>query len=817
MEQNKKMRIEMTQFGEMEQQKMPEAPGVVERKPLGSANQSNFLWKLGKIMIYLLVFLVPIFFLPFTSNTLDFNKQALLLILVFLSLISWLTSGFISNKFEINTSFLNLPVVVFFLVSAFSVIFSIFRYGSFWGLPLPVSQSLLSLLFLVIFYFLVTNLFKKEEIIFLFLTLFASGFLAVLFGIFQFFGKFILPFDFTQSVVFNTVGTQNSLAILSSLLLLLMLPLLFFVKKTFKVILGIFIAVLLAYLFFINFRTAWLVLLPGVAVLFAFGVVNLKKIGSSMFVTLTMAFLIIALLFTLFRFTLPGLPSTSLEVSPTQKTELAILKQMAPRDWVFGSGPGTFIYDWSKYKPSVLNQTIFWATRFSSGASEVLDRTITTGLLGILSLFFLIVVFLKKALQFLLKKMAENPAKSKVSEGANLFLSLGITASFVGLILTLFFYPASFTILFVFWLLLACLAVLESGKRKVIAVNASPSRGLALSFLFVLILVLGIGFSIFYFQKYTADIRYSQGLKSFQAGNNVSAIDYFSRAINLNPQIDVYWRDLSQIYLARLNEVLSNDDLAVEDRNSQIQTLVMSAINSATQATNLNPEDVANWSVRGLIYRNMIGSLPEAEDWAMTSYERASTLEPTNPYIFNEIGNVYATKAVLAEQQGKIADKEANFNMALQSFQKALSLKADYAPANYQMAFIYIREGKTKEAIENLEIARQSVPNDVGLAFQLGVIYYNDNQFDKAKAEFERAVANDPNYSNARYFLGLIYDRQGNKGPAILQFEAIEEFNPENQEVKEILSNLRAGKPALEGIVPSEPPIQEETPENLNK
>ncbi len=359
---------------------------------------------IAKAAIYFLVFLLPIFFLPWTSNVLDFNKQALLLISVFLALICWLANSLVSNKFEINTSFLNFPVIILFLVSAVSVIFSVYRYGSFWGWPLSVSQSLLSLLGFVIFYFLIANLFKKNEIIFLFLTLFLSGFLISLFGIFQLFGKFILPFDFARVNSFNTIGTVNGFAVYSSLLLVLMLPLLFSVKRFFKVILGVFILTLLVPLFLINFKTAWVVFLTGLAVLFAFGAVNLRKTGRSSFATVMMIFFVIALLFTLFRFSLPGLPATSLEVSPNQKAEFGILKNLSPKALFLGSGQGTFAYDWSKYKSIDLNQTIFWATRFTSGASEILDRTITTGILGILGLFFLIFVFFKKAFQFLVKK-----------------------------------------------------------------------------------------------------------------------------------------------------------------------------------------------------------------------------------------------------------------------------------------------------------------------------------------------------------------------------------------------------------------------------
>ena len=96
-------------------------------------------------------------------------------------------------------------------------------------------------------------------------------------------------------------------------------------------------------------------------------------------------------------------------------------------------------------------------------------------------------------------------------------------------------------------------------------------------------------------------------------------------------------------------------------------------------------------------------------------------------------------------------------------------------------------------------------------------MYYNDNQLDKAQSELERAVSLDENYSNARYFLGLIYDKKSEKNLAIEQFEKIKALNPDNAEVPKILANLRAGKAALEGIVPSQPPTEEKLPEQLKK
>jgi len=224
---------------------------------------------------------------------------------------------------------------------------------------------------------------------------------------------------------------------------------------------------------------------------------------------------------------------------------------------------------------------------------------------------------------------------------------------------------------------------------------------------------------------------------------------------------------------------------------------------------------VANWNIRGFVYQNMIGILGGADDWALRSYEKSAELEPNSPYIVTEIGRIYLVRSDLLTREEREAERAENLRLAQENFEKAISLKSDYAPAHFLMAMIYVREGKIEEAIDKLEMTKGVAPSDTGLAFQLGLIYYNDEQFNKAKAEFERAILLDPNYSNARYFLGLIYDREENKKEAILQFERIEQFNPENQEVKRILANLRAGRLALEGIVPGQPPVEEKPAEQL--
>jgi len=735
----------------------------------------NILQKASKDLIYLLVFFLPIFFLPLTMDPLDFNKQILFGILIFIALIFWAARIFFSPKLKINFSFLNLPILISLFVYFLSTIFSLSSRESFFGFPLNVSEGFLTLLLFVIFYFLVSNLFKKEEVFGLFFSLLISAFFLTIFSFFQIFGK----------INFNPFGSLNSLSIFISILL----PLSFFLsisEKKFNLILKIFSLSFLTFLILVNFPSAWLTLIFSCSILFIFGLLDLKKNGKFIFVFLPMLLLIISLFFLAFKISLPKVQIPT-EISIAQSTEFQIAKSSLKnlKSFFLGTGPATFIFDYSKYKPREINQTLLWSFRFKNGASEIQDKLITSGILGILSLFFIFFTFLFLSLK---------------ERNSHLIFSTFFAAFFCQ-----FLYPANLSLLFLFWFLLSIFS-LSNSKIKIL--DFSPKISLFFSFLFVLIFIFGISLSFTQIRNLLADIRYFQGIKAWQNGELDQGINFLERAIKLNSDLDLYQRDISQLYLRKLNETLGKG----ED-SQKIQSLTFLSTNSAKRATEISKNDVVNWNNLGFIYRNLISLVGGAEDWAIDSYQKAVELEPKNPYIFNEMGLIYLAQADLLTKSGKEEGAKENLAKAKESFQRAIDLKSDYAPAHFQLAMIYQREGKVKEAISKLEETKLIVPLDKGLAFQLGLLYYNDNQLEKAKAEFLRAISIDENYSNVRYFLGLIYDKEGKKDLAIEQFEKIEKLNPESQEVKKILANLREGKSALEGIGPLQPPIEEKPPE----
>jgi tetratricopeptide (TPR) repeat protein len=504
-------------------------------------------------------------------------------------------------------------------------------------------------------------------------------------------------------------------------------------------------------------------------------------------------FLAISISFLLFNLRIFPV-QTPLEVSLGQKLSFDIALKSLKENPIFGSGPSTFLYQFLKYKGTSLNETPFWNVRFLNSASKFLDIFSTSGVLGLIS--FLLLIFSLIYFGFL-----EVFRKGDF----NLILFLAIFVSILNFSISFFLYPSNLTSEFSFFLLISCFVNFLSKERKDFLIRKESALSSVFSFFLIFAFVLDFIILILISQRYLGEVYYWKGILAWQKGNVEGTISNLERAINFS-KVDLYFRDLSQAYLAKLNQ-------KIQRGNQNIQTEAAQAINLSKNATDLNPANVANWSVRAFTYQSLVGMAQGAEDWAIKCYDEALKLEPSNPYYLTQKGMMILRKGILNQSP---EEKNKFFAQAEEIFKNSIELKSDYAPAHFQLAMVYYNQGKLDEAISKMEETKNFAPLDVGLAFQLGVAYYQKGNYQKAKEELERAVALVPDYANALYFLGLSYDQLGEREKAIEKFKRVSELNPDNEEVKKIISNLEAGKKALEGILPTVPPktpIEEKPPE----
>jgi len=769
---------------------------------------------ISKYLIYISVALTPVLFFPWTTDALDFNKQAVFIFLIFLSLFFWMIKVLISGTFTASLNKNHFAFIFFILAYLASTIFSLNKNGSFWGWPAVTSESLLTIIGFAVLYFLITSVFSKKEILNSIAVFLSASLVAVIIGILHLLGLFVIPLSFAKSASFNTIGMVGSLGFFTAVFFPLLVVLATRSSGWIRVVsfAGIVLSAILFIL--INYSTVWWMVLASSALIMLF--LSLKReIFDLRWLSLPMFFLVLALFFLLLQPQI-SFKDRAIEVYLNQSATFDItLKTLKDRP-LLGSGPGTFVYDFSKYKDATFNQSSLWNLKFDGGVSKVLTLLATTGVLGISAFFILIAFIFFSGIKFF-----SSISMSQEKKNDNFFwviLSGGILAAIIAETVGYFLANSNFSLDFLFFFLIACFVGLTDQNRKEYELAPSSLVTLGTTFAFTVIFIFGFGLLILEGQRYIAEINYSKAQTALAAGNIDNGITKLTKAANMNQNSDAYLTELSQVYLSKINVQLNNKDLSDSEKSASVELLAKNAVNASLAATKINPGNVSNWSVNGYVYLNLIGlGVTGMDELALKSYDQAISLDPANPYYPTQKGMVYLTNASVLSKD-KTTEINQNLENAKAQFEKAIQLKSDYASPRYQIAMVYQAQGKTNEEFKALEETKKYSPNDVGLAFQIGLLYYQKADYTNAKAEFERTIALNSDYANALYFLSLTYYKLGQNDKAIQAMQRVVDLNPDNADIKTALENLKAGKAPVASLeTPAETPIEEAKTETTKK
>ena len=96
-------------------------------------------------LLYTLIFLIPLFFLPFTLDVLEINKQTLLLVLTFAAALTWIGSMLFAKKFHFQRGWINIFPVLFLVTLALSAKHSASPYISWVGTSMQEYSSFLTM------------------------------------------------------------------------------------------------------------------------------------------------------------------------------------------------------------------------------------------------------------------------------------------------------------------------------------------------------------------------------------------------------------------------------------------------------------------------------------------------------------------------------------------------------------------------------------------------------------------------------------------------------------------------------------------------
>ena len=167
-------------------------------------------------------FLIPLWFLPFTADILEFNKQVMLIIIAGIGLVLFLIEMIRSGKLRIVASSFYWPLGVFIIAGIASVIFSVNRFASVFGYGNDRVFSLLSWIAFAVLFFLAINVFENHWKL-LRTVLVGSVAISLVFGALQVLGVHLFSGKIFGASSFNTVGSLNALGLLGAIMIPLFL------------------------------------------------------------------------------------------------------------------------------------------------------------------------------------------------------------------------------------------------------------------------------------------------------------------------------------------------------------------------------------------------------------------------------------------------------------------------------------------------------------------------------------------------------------------------------------------------------------------
>lgn len=735
-----------------------------------------------------LLFLVPLFFLPFTSEVREFNKQTLIFILVVVMLGVWVIRILTTRSVSwVKTSldYILMTYVAVYLVSSFM---SIDKVSSFLGYYGRFTGSFLSVVSLIVLYYIVVNNVRTQRLTRnLINILMTSGGIVVIYSLFQILGFYILRFDFAKKTSFNPIGSLVSLGIFAAIILILV-QWAWLTQKNSK-LKHVFYAVVtiagLAVLFLVNAFTAWLVLALSMIVFLALAMVlTSNNPASGSWVWKPLLVLVVSILFVGFQFLPQSVNPRNwvgnsvrlpVEIQLSNSATWEMTKNALMTKPILGFGPGTTGIAFGQIKPETLNQSIVWSLNFDRASSEIANIAIETGLLGLLAFEATSILFLLYALFFLLKKV-DHPGRMQ---------AFGLFAVWLGLYVAHFFYFYNTTMYFLFWVSLAMFVAITHWKdteeeSKSMSFNDSPRSALSWMFASLLVLALLLVGGFFQIAVYFADTAYASGIKELnkQQPDLARASGLFASAIQRNQYRDVYYLAYGQnlVFRAAQEARKENPDIA------QFQGWIRDLIAAGNSATSYSPNKASNWAARGQFYSQIRAlSVPGTDDVIIASAEEAVKKDDRNPVLQLQLAQAYANAAetidpkvvstgtdtdgdgLSDENERALGSNDKNSDSNSNGVSDGDEVKAGFNPGGtgrlnsaQLQKFTKVDQDKLRKAEEALKRGIELKTNLPDSYVALGRVYEKWGKQAEARKALEDGAKVLPNNADIKYELGRI-------------------------------------------------------------
>ncbi|MBP9836383.1 MAG: tetratricopeptide repeat protein [Candidatus Pacebacteria bacterium] len=462
-----------------------------------------------------------------------------------------------------------------------------------------------------------------------------------------------------------------------------------------------------------------------------------------------------------------------LEVRPSVEATFDVVKAVYTESALFGAGPNRFEDAWRLYKDPVINQTYFWSTDFTAGSGFVPTVFATTGLAGSVFIVLFLLAFIYSGYRTLFV--------AKIDQGWYLIGLITFVSAVYLWIMSIFYVPGSAVMLLMALMNGFALAVyVANNLSKNITLNVAENKhyGFVLIAL-VLLVVISSAVSVFKIGKqYFAQVTYAELATSDQL--SLPELDQRLQDAEYLFAQDIFTAERARLRLMELNRLVAIVEPTTLDQQA-FQNNLIEGIALSEKAINLDPTNAFNHALLASFYGLLdVNQAPEIKNRKEALLAEVLKLDPKNP-----------SYLVLFAQ---LSAKQRDFVTSRSYLNDAIKLKNDYTDALLLLSQIEIEEGQVESAIKVTNSLIAIEPNNPIRYFQLGVLLAESDNLEQAVRAFQEAVRLDNSYANARYFLALVYLDLNKKDEALVELRSVLSSNPDNQEIKNLISQVEAGE-----------------------
>ena len=293
--------------------------------------------------------------------------------------------------------------------------------------------------------------------------------------------------------------------------------------------------------------------------------------------------------------------------------------------------------------------------------------------------------------------------------------------------------------------------------------------------------------------------RYDDGLASLEKHTRIKPNDISSQLVLARLYKNTKDYEKAIFYAAKVKNLYEKQGNKVEanraSRDLELYTHVPNAIASYKERIRLKPHDAeAHYNYYSELHYNLGMNYFKLDfghhNDAIFSFKEAIRINPGYSAAHKDLGATYS-KQILNKCRWRIRGKckplPGDYDVAIDSFLRAIGINPDDAEAHYGLGIIYDRLNRYDDSIASFKEAIRVNPDYTEAHYKLGSIYSILKRYDDAIAPYKEVIRIKPNDAVAHSDLGDMYSKLERYDDAIAPYKEVVRIKPKDAEAKIIL------------------------------